>query len=70
MVEDGAFSHKIDYGSSFEGNLNLDGHLNCYIGSKVMAILVNGGILPSGGVASERVCASSLRSRLVCLKLV
>ena len=30
-----------------------------------MAILVNGGVLPRGGVASGRVCACSLRSRLV-----
>ena len=35
------------------------------MGSKVSAILVNGGILPRGGVASGRVCACSLRSRLV-----
>ena len=43
MVEDGAFSHKIDYFPIFKENLNLKGHLNCFIGSKVMAILVNGG---------------------------
>ena len=69
MVKDGAFSHIIDYDSIFEENLNLDGHLNRYIGSKVTAILVNGGILPCGGVASGRVCGSSLRSRIVCLKI-
>ena len=45
--------------------LNLEGHLNCFIGLKVTAILVNGGILPTGGVASGRVCVCSLRSRLV-----
>ena len=45
--------------------LNLEGHLNPFIGSKVAAILVNRGILPLGGVASGRVCACSLRSRLV-----
>ena len=45
--------------------LNLEGHLNCFIGLKVTAILVNRVILPSCGVASERVCACSLRSRLV-----
>ena len=44
---------------------NLEGHLNRFVGSKVTAILVNGGILPSGGVALGRVCACSLRSRLV-----
>ena len=32
-----------------------------------MAVLVNGGILPRGGVASGKVCACSLRSRLVNL---
>ena len=55
MVKDGAFSHKIDY--VFYEILNLEGHLNCFIGSKVTGILVNGGILSSGGVASGRVCA-------------
>ena len=39
---------------------NLEGHLYRFIGSKVTAILVNGGILPTGGVASGRVCACSL----------
>ena len=34
-------------------------------GSKVMAILVTEWILPIGGASSGRVCASSLRSRLV-----
>ena len=32
-------------------------NLNRFFGSKVMAILVNGGILPSAGVSSGRVCA-------------
>ena len=65
MVEDGAFSHKIDYVPFFEENLNLEGHLNCTIVSKVTTILVNWGILTSGGVASESVCACNLHSRLV-----
>ena len=47
MVEDGAFSHKIDYVPIFKENLYLEGHLNHFIGSQVTAILVNGGILPS-----------------------
>ena len=34
-------------------------------GSKVTAILLDGRILPIGGVASGKVCASSLHSRLV-----
>ena len=65
MVEDGALSHKIEYVPMFLEILNLEGHLNCFIGSKVTAILGNGGILPSGRVASGRVCTCSLRSRLV-----
>ena len=56
MVEDGAFSHKIDCLPIFQENLNLKGHLNRFIGSKVTAILMNGGILPRGGVALGRVC--------------
>ena len=63
MVEDGALSHKIDYVPIFKENLNLEGHLNG-IGSKVLRILVKGGILPWGVIVSGRVCACSLRSRL------
>ena len=65
MVEHGDFGHKIDYVSIFKENLNQEGHLNRFVGSEVTAVLVNGGILRSGGVASGRVCACSLRSRLV-----
>ena len=54
-VKDCASSHKIGH----------EGHLNCCIGSKVTGIWVKGGILPSGGVALGRVCACSLRSRLI-----
>ena len=35
------------------------------VGSRVTAILVNGWIVPIGKVALGRVCACSLRSRLV-----
>ena len=35
---------------------NLEGHQNRCIGSKVTVILLNGLILPTGGVASGRVC--------------
>ena len=45
--------------------LNLKGHQNRITGSKVKAILEKGYILHIGGVASGRVCAYSLRSRLV-----
>ena len=40
---------------------------NCTIGSQVTVVLLKGWILPISGVASERVCSCSLRSRLVSL---
>ena len=43
MVEDGAFSHKIDFIPNFWDILNLEGNPNCFIGSKVTVILVNRG---------------------------
>ena len=49
----------------FSEMLNLEGHQNRCIGSKVTAILMNGWILPTGGASLGRVCACSLRSRLV-----
>ena len=56
MVEDGAHF--------FQENLNLEGHLNCFIGSKVTAILVNEGFyllveLPREGSAPGA-CAAGL----------
>ena len=45
--------------------LNPKRHQNPVSGSKVTAILLKGWILPIGGLASRRVCACSLRSRLV-----
>ena len=65
MVINVPISNEIDFVSIFKEILNFEGHLNRFIGSKVTANWVNGGILPSGGVASERVCACSLRIRLV-----
>ena len=47
MVRNGVSSH-IDM---FSEILNPEGHQNCCISSKVMAILLNGWILPTGGVA-------------------
>ena len=49
-------SHKTNYIDIFSEILNLEGHLNRCIGSKVTAILLKGRILPTGGVASGRVC--------------
>ena len=45
--------------------LNPEGHQNPISGSKGTIILLKGLILPNGGVALGRVCACSLRSRLV-----
>ena len=64
MVEDGAFSHKIDYVTI----LNRQGHPNSINGSKVTAILPNRWILPIGGASTVkglRFCVCGLRSRLV-----
>ena len=47
--------------------LNPDGHLNCNPGSKVTVFLLNGWIFPIGGASSGRICACSLRSRLILL---
>ena len=69
MVGDGAFSHKIDLVRKFLEILNLKGHHNCTIGSKVTVILLNGWFLLMAGVASGRVCACSLRSRLIFIIL-
>ena len=53
--------------SSFKEILNLEGHQNHSIGLKITAILLNGLILPIGGIALARVCVCSLRSRLVLI---
>ena len=66
MVGDGAFSHKIHYVTI----LNLEGHPNCITGLKVMAISLNGWILPIDGDASGRVFVCSLRIRLVFIRTV
>ena len=50
--------------------LNPEGHQKPLHGSKVTAILPKGRILPIGGVASGRVCACRLRSRLALSPLV
>ena len=52
MVEDGAFSHKLDYVTMFLEILHLEGHSNHIAGSKITAIFLNGWILPIDGVAS------------------
>ena len=57
ILGDGAFSHKIDYGTIFKEILNLEGHPNCISGSKVMAISLNGWILSFCGASSAMIFA-------------
>ena len=63
-VNNGASSHKTNYFDIFSEILNLGGHLNRCIGSKVTAIFLNGRILPAGGVASGRVCPAACATGL------
>ena len=53
-IEDGAFSHKIDYVTNFKEILNLEEHPNRITGSKVTAVLLNGWIFPVGGASSMK----------------
>ena len=46
VVADVAFSHKIDYVTNFWEIRNPEGHPNRITGSKVTAILLNGGFCP------------------------
>ena len=64
-VRDNTSSYEIDYVIVIKNCLNLEGHQNSISGSKVKEILLKGWILPIGGASSGRVCACSLRSRLV-----
>ena len=64
-----ASNHKIAYVAQVKDILNLKENLNRMINSKVTTILLEGWILSIGGVASGRVCAYSLRSRLVSFKI-
>ena len=54
MVEDGAFSHKINYVTIFKAILNIEGHPNRITGSKVTATLLNGWILPIGRASAVK----------------
>ena len=56
MIEDCAFSqYRLCY--NFKENVDPEGHPNGNTGSKFMAILLNGGILSTCGLASKMVCA-------------
>ena len=63
-VNNGAFSHETNYINIFSEILNLEGHLNRCIDSKVTAIWLNGWILPTGGVALGRVCTAACAAGL------
>ena len=60
MVLDGVFSQKNYYFAFFLDILNLEGHPNRITGSRVMAILLTGWILPYNGGASA---VEGLRSK-------
>ena len=64
MVKNGASSHKTNYIEIFSEILNLEGHLNRCVGSAVTAILLNGWILHTGGVTSDRVCPAACAANL------
>ena len=64
-VRDSSSSHKIVYVLLINNFINIKGHQNPIIGSKVTVILLKGWILPIFGVASGAVCACSLGSRLL-----
>ena len=65
MVEDGAFSHKIDNVAIIKEILNLEGHQNHMTGSRVTAIFLNGWILPIGGTSVLEGLRSTGLPRLV-----
>ena len=52
MVEDSAFSHKLEYVTILKEIPNLEGNPNHITGSKVTTILLNVSILPVGGTSA------------------
>ena len=48
--------------------LNVEEHQNGLIGTKFTAILMNGWILPTGGVASGRVCPAACAAGLLFIE--
>ena len=64
-VHDSSSFYKIDYVIVIKIFLYLEGHQNLISGSKVTVLLLKCGFLPIDGVASGRISACSLRSRLV-----
>ena len=64
-IRNSTSSYKIDFVIMIKKFLDPKGYQNLFSGSKLTAILLKGWIRHIGGVASERVCACSLHSRLV-----
>ena len=64
-VRDSSSNYIIDYVIVIKNLFNPEGHANPISGLKVTTILLKAWIWPTGGVASGRVCACSLRSRLI-----
>ena len=56
MVKDSSSRYKKDYVTQILRYLNPEGHQNCIIVSKVVAIELSVWILPVGGVASVKGC--------------
>ena len=54
MVRDRSSSYKIDYVIVIKTFLNPEGHPNRISGSKVKVILLEGWILPIGGVSAVK----------------
>ena len=69
-VRDSSSSYKKDYVIVLKNFLNPKGHQNPISGSNVTVILLKGWILSIGEFASGRVCACSLRSRLVIFQCI
>ena len=68
VVKDRAFSHKKDNIIKFLEILNLEGHPSHYCtGSGVLAILMNGGILPISGASAMEGLQSTGLTRLVLI---
>ena len=65
MVEDGAFSHKIDYFTFFLKILNLEGQANHTIGSRLNTILLNGWVWHLGRASAVEGLQSMGRPCLV-----
>ena len=69
MVRDSSSSYKIDYFIVINNFLNLKGHQNPIIGSKVTAVLLKGWVLPIGGASAVEGLRSTGLPRLVLMSM-